>query len=137
MGGVELCDQVRAACGAVDFFVDALEDLLDLLIQFGAVGDDQHAGIGDVLPYPLGQPDHRQALAAALGVPDDAALALSHALLGGFHPEILVMAADLFDAGVEDDEVVDDFQKAAFFAELGQGPVEQVLRWRCFSFQVR
>ena len=31
----------------------------------------------DVLADPLGQPDHGQALAAALGVPDDAALALA------------------------------------------------------------
>ena len=75
--GVELGDQVRAALGAVDVLVDALEHLLDLLVQFRAVGDDQHAGIGDVLPNPLGEPDHDQALAAALRVPDDAALALA------------------------------------------------------------
>ena len=78
LGGVERGDQVRAAFGAVDLLVDALEDLLDLLVQFGAVGDDQHAGIGDVLPNPFGEPDHDQALAAALGVPDDAALAPLH-----------------------------------------------------------
>ena len=72
------CDQVRAAAGAVDLLVHALEDLLDLLVQLGAVGDHQHPGIGDILADPLRQPHHGQRLAAALGVPDDAALAPLH-----------------------------------------------------------
>ena len=42
LGAVQLVDQVRAAGGAVDVLIDALEHLLDLLVQFGAVGDDQH-----------------------------------------------------------------------------------------------
>ena len=126
-GGVERGDQVRAALGAVDVFVDALEHLLDLLVQLGAVGDDQHAGVGDVLPDPLGQPDHDQALARALGVPDDAALAPLHVLLRGPHAEILVVAAELLDPGVEDDEVVDQFQEAGLAAELDQCPVQRVL----------
>ena len=112
--------------GAVDVLVDALEHLLDLLVQFRAVGDDQHAGILHVLANPLGQPDHRQALARALGVPDDAALAPLHVILRGPHAEILVVAAELLGPGVEDDEVVDQLQEAGLAAQLGQRPVQRV-----------
>ena len=56
--GVERGDQVVAAAGAVNLFVDALEHLLDLFVQLGAVGDDQHAPAHAVLAYPLGEPDH-------------------------------------------------------------------------------
>ncbi len=68
-GVVALSVAIRSAplVGAVDVFVDALEDLFDLLVEFGAVGDDQHAGVLDVLPNPLGEPDHGQALAASPG----------------------------------------------------------------------
>src|SRR5208337_5416569 len=99
-------DKIGAAGRAVDVLVDALEHLLDLLVKFGAVGDDQDAGILDVLANPLGEPDHRQALARALGVPDDAALLPLHVILRGTDSEILVVAAELLDPGVEDDEVV-------------------------------
>ena len=136
-GGVQRGDQVGAALGAVDVLVDALEDLLDLLVELGAVGDDEHAGVRHVLADPLGQPDHGQALAAALGVPDDAALAALHVLLRGAHAEILVVAAELLDAGVEDDEVVDQFEEARLAAQLEQRPVERVLDRRSSSFQVR
>ena len=59
----------------MDILPDALENLLDLLVQLGAVGNDQHAAAGNALADPLRQPDHDQALAAALGVPENAALA--------------------------------------------------------------
>ena len=51
------------------------EYALDLLVQLVAVGDDGDAGVGVVLQDPFGQQHHDDALAAALGVPDDAALA--------------------------------------------------------------
>ena len=47
LGAVQLVNQVRAAGRSIDRLIDALEDLLDLLVQLGAVGDDQHPGIGD------------------------------------------------------------------------------------------
>ena len=47
-GAVELVDQIRAARGAVNLLVDAEEHLLDLLVEFGAVGDDQHPRIRHV-----------------------------------------------------------------------------------------
>ena len=104
---VQRAEQVGAAGGAVDRLVDAVEDALDLLVELGAVGDEQHAGVLLVLANPLGQPHHRQRLARALGVPDDAALALGDPLLRGLDAEVLVVAAGLLDAGVEDHEVVD------------------------------
>ena len=66
----------------------------------------------------LGQHDHGQRLAAAGGVPDDAAGALAlgvemgHAVDGGLDGEILLVAGDLLDAAVEDDELVDQLQQA-------------------------
>ena len=55
---------------------DLGEDALDLLVQLVAVGDDGDAGVRVVLQNPLGQQHHDDALAAALRVPDDAALLL-------------------------------------------------------------
>ena len=71
----ELAHQVAAAAGALDRLARLGEDALDLLVQFVAVGDDGDAGVGVVLQNPLGQQHHDDALAAALRVPDDAALA--------------------------------------------------------------
>ena len=82
--------QVAAAAGAVDGLARLGEDALDLLVQLVAVGDDDHAGVGLVLQDPLGQQHHDDALAAALRVPDDAALVGVHVLLRGLDAEILV-----------------------------------------------
>ena len=76
---------------------------------------------------PLRQPDHGQALAAALGVPDDAALMALHVGLGLPYAEVLVMAAGLLDARIEDDEVVDDLKQALLAAELAQFPEQRVV----------
>ena len=77
LGLAELGHQVAAAAGALDGLARLGEDPLDLFVQLVAVGDDGHAGVGVVLQNPLGQQHHDDALAAALGVPDDAALALA------------------------------------------------------------
>ena len=79
---------------------------LDLLVQLVAVGDDGDAGVGVVLQNPLGQQHHDDALAAALRVPDDAALAFAHMLLRRLDAEILVHARQLLHAAVEQHEVV-------------------------------
>lgn len=68
LGAVDPVDEVRPAFAATDGFIDALEYLFDLLVELRAVGDDKDAGIGHVLPYPLGEPDHGEAFAAALGL---------------------------------------------------------------------
>lgn len=77
--------------------------------------------------YPLCQPNHRQALAAALGVPDDAALAALHVLLGRPDAEVLIMAAGLFRPCVKDDEIMHDLQQAVFAADLAQLPQQRVV----------
>ena len=64
---VQRVEQVGAARGAVDLLVDAVEDLLDLLVELGAVGDEQDPRVGLVLADPLGQPDHRQATCPSPG----------------------------------------------------------------------
>ena len=83
--------------------------------------------MGHMLANPLGEPDHHQAFAAALGVPEDACLAAIHMHLRRSDAEILVVAADLLGPCVEDDEVVDDLQQALLAAELSERPVQRVL----------
>ena len=106
--GVERGDEVLAASRAIDIFVDALEDFFDLLVQFGAVGDDQDTSILHVLANPLGEPDHRQALAAPLRMPDDATFAFAHPLLRCPYTKVLIGSTELLYTSVEDDKVVND-----------------------------
>jgi hypothetical protein len=61
-----------------------------------------------------------QALAAALGVPEDAALALPDLGLGSSHTEVLIVAGGLLDAGVEHHEVVDDLEQPLLVKKLAQ-----------------
>ena len=111
LGLAELAHQVAAAVGAFDRLADLGEDPLDLLVEFIAVGDDDHAGVGVVFQNPLGQEHHHDALAATLRVPDDAALAVVYVLLRGLDAEILVYAGQLLDAAVEEHEVVHQFDQ--------------------------
>ena len=50
-------------------------------------------------------------------MPDDPTFATVDVLLGGMNTEILVVAAGLFGARVEHDEVVDDFEESLFIAK--------------------
>ena len=110
--GIQPGQQILAALGADDLLVHTLVVLFDLFVQFFTVGDDQDTGVGVVRQDPLGEPHHRQALAAALGVPDDAASVLVHqTVLSPLDGIVLVIAADLFDALVEDDKVVDQVEE--------------------------
>jgi len=59
----------------------------------GQFSDDKHAGVGDIFSNPFGKPDHSQAFAAALRVPDDAALTTSDMVLGSLDAEVLVVTA--------------------------------------------
>ena len=117
----QLFHQVTTAAGAIDALRPALgEDALDLFIQFVTVGDDGNAGIGIVLQDPFGEHDHDDALAAALRVPDDAALPLADMLLGGFDAKILMGARQFLDAAIEQDEIVHQLNEAMFLAEFEQ-----------------
>jgi hypothetical protein len=59
-----------------------VEDVADLLVEFGAVGDDDNGRVllGRVAAEFGGEPQHRERLARALGMPDHAAA------LGGASP---------------------------------------------------
>ena len=65
---------------------------------------------------------HSQALTAALGVPDDAALAALHARLRSEDSEVLVVAASLLGPCVEDDKVVHDLEQPLLAAERAKFP---------------
>ena len=118
--------QIGTALGTQDLLFHPTEYLLDLLIEFGTVGDDKHTAVGHIFADPLGQPDHGQALAAALGVPDDAAIPAADISLGGTDAEILVMAAGFLGARIKHDKVVDQLQKARLTAQLCQMLVQQI-----------
>ena len=60
-------------------------------------------------------------------MPDDAALTACHVCLGCPNPEVLIVAAGLLDARVEDDEVVHDLEQPLLAAELAQFPEQRVL----------
>ena len=108
---VERADQVGTALGPVDVFINTVKDRFDLLVEFRTVGDDQDASIFDVFANPLGQPDHRQAFAGPLCMPDNSALTSADELLRGPDSEVLIGSAQLLNSRVKHDVVVDDFQK--------------------------
>jgi hypothetical protein len=114
----------------VDVLAGALEDLLDRLVQLGAVGDDQHPRVRRVLAGPLREPHHDQALAAALGVPEDAALATAHGLLRGADAEVLIVAAGLLQPCVKDHAVVDGLKQPLLSAERAQLSPQRVVTGR-------
>ena len=119
-GLAELAHQVAAAAGAVDSLSCIGEDTFDLFVQLVAVGDDGHAGVGVVLQDPLGQQHHDDAFAAALCVPDDAALVLSDMLLCCLDAEILVHSRQLLHTAIEEHEVVHQLDQPVFAAHLEQ-----------------
>jgi len=118
-GGQRL-HEVGAASGAANLFSDAAEDLFDLLVQLHAVGDDQHTAVLRPLPDPLRQPDHDEALAATLRVPDDAALSGADAGLRGLDSLVLAVPTSLSDSPVEGREVADEFEEPVLGAELAE-----------------
>src|SRR6266702_4211966 len=89
-----------------------LHHSLDLLVQLVAVGDNKDAGLGIVFHQPFGEEHHKDALAAALGVPDNAALALTDTLLRRLHARELMWPGHFFDSIVEDDEVTNQVEQA-------------------------
>lgn len=118
--------EIFAALGAIDGFACVGEYVVNLFVKFGAIGDDDDAGVGDVFEYPLGEEHHCDAFATALSVPDDAALTIADVRLGGLDAEVLVDAGEFFDACVEEDEVAEDIEEAGFSADFEQVFVEFV-----------
>ena len=122
-GGIELADQILSALGAANVFVNVSEHILNLLIQFDAVGDDKNTRVLDILTNPSGEPNHCETLAATLCVPNNAAFAFANAFLRGADDKVLIRATDFFGPCIEDDKVVDDFEKPFLVAELEQRAV--------------
>ena len=129
-GFAELGHEVAAAAGAIDGFACVGEYVVDLLVEFGAIGDDDDAGVGMIGEGPFGEEDHGDAFATALGMPDDAAAlsfyGIANVGLGGFDGEVLVDAGEFLFACVEEDEVVDEVEEAGFVAEFEEVFVEFV-----------
>ena len=96
-----------------------MEGVPDLLIEIDAVGDEDDARVLNVGVQGEGfrQHDHRERFAAACGVPDDAArthaaVEMGNAGDGLFDGEVLLVAGDLLDTRVVDDELIDQFEQA-------------------------
>ena len=124
LGLAEETYEVASAGGALNGFTNGGEHAFDLFIEFVAVGDDDDPGAGQVFQYPSGEQHHDDALAAALGVPDNAALAFAHVALGGLDAEILVDARQFFNAAIEEHEIVQQFDEPLLGAHLEQVLIE-------------
>ncbi len=112
------------------------EGLGDLIVQVSPVGHDHQRGV--ILPGIVAQlerqPQHGQALARSLGVPDHAAaigclLGRASTLHGLVHGNVLLIAAQLADdptAGgiaLEDDEVPHQIEQRLAREQPGQGHI--------------
>ena len=111
----------------MDFLINAKKYFFDLLVEFSAIGKQKDAGVVDVLSNPFSEPHHRQAFAASLRVPNDAALMALHEITCRLYSKILVVSARFLDAAVEHDKIMGDFEESLFFAELEQAAVETTL----------
>ena len=100
----------------------------DLFVQLIPVSHDQHPGIGLVFKNPLGDQHHQNALAAALGVPDDAAFAFFDAHLRRFDPFELMQTRHLFVARIKHHKIAHQVEQTAWLAHLRQRLVQQTAR---------
>ena len=113
--------QVSAGPGLLDLFAAVLERVVDLVVQIDPVGDQHDLGIADLVVQgqALGQHDHRQRLAAALRMPDDAAqpAAVRHSpantLENVADAEVLLIAGDLFLSRVKQNVSIGQIQQSS------------------------
>ena len=89
----------------MDAFTGTTKDTFNLLIQLIAISDDDHTGIVVVGQDPAGQQHHHNALAAALGVPDNPAVAVLNMLLGSLDAEVLMDPWQFLDAAIKQNKV--------------------------------
>src|SRR5690349_8182872 len=111
------------------------EGLVDLAVELLAVGDDEEGpGAGEFAQDFLGEEDHREALAAALGVPEDAEAALfladgADGLDSVVDAEILVVLGEDLDERATtlaiEDEVFDEIEQAGVVADAAQDGIER------------
>ena len=103
----------------------------NLPVQFFPVGDNDHLGItvGELHQQVFGQHDHGQAFAAALGVPDDAALPVAPLIQLLNSPndlldrKVLLVTADFLHIGVKKNKIADQFQHPLRSKQGNQVPV--------------
>src|SRR5690554_763973 len=124
---VELLNKIASAFGSVDILIHTPVNFLNLFVQFGAVGNDEHPGIVDVFAYPFGKPYHGQAFTATLGVPDNTAFSSLCMILRSFYTEILVGAAELFHAPVEHNKIMQQLHETLFVEQLDYVFVEPII----------
>ena len=111
------------------------EGRCNLSVQFLPVGYDDNTGMTSCQLHQdiLRQHDHGQALAAALRMPDHAALPVAFLVVLGnrlhnlFDGKILLIAADLFHIGIKENKIADQL-KNSLLAEQGDD-VFVLLRW--------
>ena len=99
---------------------------VDLLVELFAVGDDDEGPIAGFLAQDLlGEEEHGEGFAGALGVPEDAELALAiaelvHGIDGALDAEELVVLGDELDGAALDigidGEVLDEIEEASGIA---------------------
>jgi hypothetical protein len=83
---------------------DRFKSLGDLLVQFHAIGDHHEGPVaGQLAQHLLGKEHHREALAAALRLPEHPTAPVAHLACfehrndGVIHAQVLVILADNFD----------------------------------------
>ena len=118
---------MRPALCPSNIFVDPIKNLFNLFVEFGPVGDDEHACSRDGFEDRFREPDHCEAFSAALRVPDDTAFSASYIFLRGFDTEELVVSADFLDTSIEYDEVVQDVEHSGFVAELTEFSEQRII----------
>ncbi|KAF2990316.1 hypothetical protein MJC1_02711 [Methylocystis sp. MJC1] len=106
LGLAQLAQEITPTVGTLDRFAGLGEDPFDLLIELVAVGDDHDACMGIVFEDPFGEQHHDDAFAAALGMPNDAALLLPNVFLGRLDTKILMHPRQLLHAAVKQDKIM-------------------------------
>lgn len=118
---------MRAVLCPPNVLVDSIKNPLNLLVEFGAVGDDEHTPIRDGFEDGFCKPYHCKTLTAALRVPDDTTFSTFHVFLRGFDPKELVVSANLLGSSIEDDEVVQDVKQSGFVADLTEFSEQEII----------
>ena len=114
----EFANEFGSRASTLDGNAGCVKYPFDLLVEFVSVRDDDDARSRISLENPLGKQDHDNALATALGMPDDTALLFLDVLLSGLDAEALMRSRQLFCACIEEDEVVQQPDEPRFLADL-------------------
>ena len=126
VGPVQSVHKIGTGIRAINLFINALVDFFHLIIQFVTIGNNKDSCIWIVCQYPLGKPYHCESFAAALGVPDNAALLFGKFHLRLFYTEELIMAANFLFAFVKHYKVMDKIKEASLMEDTEKLPIQFV-----------